>query len=68
MMAFLKIVGLVIAVALIALAGFLAHTPWRVHGGRFVTEYLMLAGAVGLVGLIVLAASLLLGGSNGRLW
>lgn len=49
---------IIIALALFALAAFLATTPWRVHGGRFVTEYLLLAGTIGLVGLIVLAISL----------
>jgi hypothetical protein len=53
-----KILGLVVSFGLIALAGFLATTPWRVHGGRFITEYLLLAGTIGLVGLIVLAVTL----------
>jgi hypothetical protein len=58
MMNLWKILGLVVALGLIALAAFLASTPWRVHGGRFVTEYLLLAATIGLVGLIVLALSL----------
>ena len=61
MTAFLKVAGLVISVGLLALAGFLAHTPWRVHGGRFITEYLALAGATALVALIILAVSLRFG-------
>ena len=62
MMNFWKILGLVVSLGLIALAGFLATTPWRVHGGRFVTEYLLLAGTIGLVGLVVLAVSLRVSG------
>ncbi|MEA2836914.1 MAG: hypothetical protein QOD89_1464 [Bradyrhizobium sp.] len=58
MMSFWKIVGLLAGFGLITLAAFLATTPWRVHGGRFVTEYLLLAGTIGLAGLIVLALSL----------
>jgi hypothetical protein len=58
MMSFLKIFGLAVSLGLLALAAFLAHTPWRVHGGRFVTEYMLLAGPIALVALIVLAATL----------
>lgn len=57
-MTVLKIVGLVISVALFAAAAFLAHAPWRVHGGRFATEYLVLAGAIALVALVALAITL----------
>jgi hypothetical protein len=60
-MTVLKIIGVIAAVALLALSGFLAQTPWRVHGGRFITEYMLLAGLVALIGLAILAASLLLG-------
>lgn len=58
MMAFLKIAGFVVALALLLLAGFLAQSPWRVHGGRFVTEYLLLGGTVALVALVILIFSL----------
>jgi hypothetical protein len=58
MMTFLKGLGLALSLGLLGLAGFLAHTPWRVHGGRFVTEYLLLAGTVALVALVVLAITL----------
>ncbi len=58
----LKVIGIVAAVALLALAAFLAHTPWRVHGGRFVTEYLLLATPFAAVGLVVLVVSLRAGG------
>jgi hypothetical protein len=54
----LKTVGIVISLAIVALAAFLAQTPWRAHGGRFVTEYLVLAGPIALVGLILLAVTL----------
>lgn len=54
----MRTVGITIALALIGLAAFLAHTPWRVHGGRFVTEYMMLAGVIGIIGLIFLIWSL----------
>lgn len=54
MMALLKLAGTVVAVVLIAAALVFGTTPWRVHGGRFVTEYLLLAGAVGAVGLLLL--------------
>jgi hypothetical protein len=57
-MTFWKILGLAISLGLIALAAFLATAPWRVHGGRFITEYLLLAGTIGLVSLIILAVSL----------
>ena len=57
-MTVLKILGLTISIALIALAAFIVHTPWRVHGGRFVTEYLLLAGAVALVALVILTVTL----------
>jgi hypothetical protein len=53
-----KIAGLLVSLGLVALAAFLATTPWRVHGGRFITEYLLLAGTIGLIGLIVLVVSL----------
>jgi hypothetical protein len=55
----LKILGIAIAIALIAAAAFVAHTPWRVHGGRFVAEYMMLAGAIGFVALVILAVMLI---------
>jgi hypothetical protein len=58
----LKTLGIVVSLAIIGLAAFLAHTPWRAHGGRFVTEYLVLAGPIALVGLIVLAVTLKWGG------
>lgn len=58
MAGFLKGMGFAVTLGLIGLAAFLAHTPWRVHGGRFVTEYLLLAGAVGVVALVVLAVTL----------
>lgn len=57
-MTVLKGVGVVIALILIGLALFLGSTPWRVHGGRFVTEYLLLGGVFGVAGLIALALSL----------
>jgi hypothetical protein len=60
-MTFLKILGLAIALTLLALAGFLAQTPWRAHGGRFITEYLALAGAIAVIALIILAVSLRFG-------
>ena len=62
-MTFLKGLGLLASLALLGLAGFLAHTPWRVHGGRFATEYLALAGAVALVALALFGLSLRWGGS-----
>jgi hypothetical protein len=55
----LTITGFLMAGALFGLAAFLAHTPWRVHGGRFVTEYMLLAGAVAIVALVVLLLTLL---------
>jgi hypothetical protein len=61
-MSFWKILGLVISVGLIAVAGFFATTPWRVHGGRFMAEYLALAGTIAIVGLIMLVVSLRHGG------
>ena len=60
-MTFLKMLGYAVVVALAGLALFLANTPWRVHGGRFITEYLILAGAVGIIALIVLVVNLRLG-------
>jgi hypothetical protein len=54
----LKIIGLIVSIVLLGLAAFLAHTPWRVHGGRFVGEYMLLAGSVAVVALIVLAVTL----------
>ena len=57
-MTVLKIVGLVVSIALFALAAFLAQTPWRVHGGRFVSEYMILGGTIAVVALIVLAVTL----------
>jgi hypothetical protein len=57
----LKILCWAISIGLFGLAAFLAQTPWRVHGGRFITEYLMLAGGAGLIGLIILTVGLLIG-------
>lgn len=57
-MSVLKIIGLIVSAALFGLAAFLAQTPWRVHGGRFITEYLVLGGVVAVVALVVLAAVL----------
>ena len=57
-MTILKGVGLAIALVLIGLALLLGSTPWRVHGGRFVTEYLLLGGVFGIAGLVALAVSL----------
>jgi hypothetical protein len=54
----LRFVGFAIAASAFAASVMFATTPWRVHGGRFVTEYLLLGGAVGLVGLVALAATL----------
>jgi hypothetical protein len=54
----LKVVGFIASGVLVVLALFLAHTPWRVHGGRFITEYLALGGAVAIVALVVLAITL----------
>jgi hypothetical protein len=55
---FFKILGLLSSIGLFALAAFLAHTPWRVHGGRFITEYLLVSGFVALVALVVLTITL----------
>lgn len=57
-MTVLKTLGLAVAIGLIVLAGVLAHTPWRVHGGRFITEYMILAVPVALVGAAILAVTL----------
>jgi hypothetical protein len=57
-MSVLKILGLIVSAALFGLAAFLAQTPWRAHGGRFITEYLVLSGVVALVALVALAAVL----------
>jgi membrane protein DedA with SNARE-associated domain len=54
MMTFLRSLGFAASLGLLGLAGFLAHTPWRVHGGRFITEYMLLAGVIALVGLLIL--------------
>ncbi len=54
----LRLVGFAIAAGVFAVAVMFATTPWRVHGGRFVTEYLLLGGAVGVVGVLALAATL----------
>jgi hypothetical protein len=54
MMTFLNAASL----GLLGLAVFLALTPWRVHGGGFVTEYMLLAGTVGLLALAVLSVTL----------
>jgi hypothetical protein len=56
-----KIVSVALAFGLIAFAAFLAWTPWRAHGGRFVTEYLLLASPVAVVALVILAVSLRFG-------
>lgn len=61
-MTVLKIIGLIVSVALLALAAFLAQTPWRAHGGRFVTEYMIVAGPIAVAGLIILGFCLLPGG------
>jgi hypothetical protein len=53
-MTVLKGVGLAAGIGLVGIAAFLAYEPWRTHGGRFATEFLALAGAVALVGLVVL--------------
>lgn len=57
-MAVLKILGLLSSTGLLSLAAFLAWSPWRVHGGRFITEYFVVSGIVAVVGLIVLVAAL----------
>jgi hypothetical protein len=43
----------VLVLILFAAAAFLAWTPWRTHGGRFVTEYLLMGGAVAFVGVVI---------------
>ena len=53
-----KIIGLVVALLLLILAVMLATTPWRVHGGRFATEYLIVAVPVALIGFVILGISL----------
>jgi hypothetical protein len=63
MITFLKWLGIAMSIGLIGLAAVLAHTPWRVHGGRFATEYLLLASPFAVVGVIVLVLSLRAGGS-----
>jgi hypothetical protein len=62
MITFLKWLGIAASVGLIGLAAFLAHTPWRVHGGRFVTEYMLLAAPCALIGAVILVLSLRAGG------
>ena len=57
-MATLKLLGLIGSAVLFAVAAFVGHTPWRVHGGRFVTEYLALSGAIAFVALVVLGITL----------
>ena len=56
-MSVLKILGLIVSAPLFGLAAFLAQTPWRVHGGRFITEYLVLSAVIALVALVVLAVA-----------
>jgi hypothetical protein len=58
MMTFVKGLGLAGSLGLLGLAAFLAHTPWRAHGGRFIIEYSLLAGVIALVGVIILWLSL----------
>jgi len=53
-----RIIGLAFSLGLCAVAVILATTPWRVHGGRFVTEYLLLGGGVALVGVVALIVTL----------
>jgi hypothetical protein len=36
-----KIALILVGLSFLAGALFVASTPWRVHGGRFVTEYLL---------------------------
>jgi hypothetical protein len=50
----MKALGLLAGFALLAGAAFVGSSPWRVHGGRFVTEYLIAAGAIGVVGAVIL--------------
>jgi NADPH-dependent curcumin reductase CurA len=57
-MSVLRILGVAVGVGALGLAAFLAYEPWRTHGGRFATEFLVLAGAIGLVGAVALALGL----------
>jgi len=54
----IKILGLIISAIILVLAAFLALTPWRAHGGRFIAEYLLLSGVVAVAGLVVLGLTL----------
>ena len=59
-----KHLGIAASLALLLVAGYLGWRPWRVHGGRFVTEHVVLSGALAVVALLILAASLLLGSQD----
>jgi hypothetical protein len=54
----LRIVGVAVGIGALGLAAFLAYEPWRTQGGRFATEFLVLAGVIGVVGVAILAVSL----------
>jgi hypothetical protein len=53
----MRVAGLLAGIAIIGAAIFLGTSPWRVHGGRFVTEYMIAAGTVGAVGLLIIFLS-----------
>jgi hypothetical protein len=58
----MKTIGIVVSLLLALAAAFVAHTPWRVHGGRFVTEYFLLAGVIFIIAAVIGALSLRSGG------
>jgi hypothetical protein len=54
----LRILGIAVGIGALGLAAFLAYEPWRTQGGRFVTEFAILAGGIGIIGIVVLWRSL----------
>lgn len=58
----MKTIGLIVCALILLAAVFVAYSPWRVHGGRFVTEYMLLAGVIALVAIIIGYVSMRWGG------
>ena len=48
----MRVLGQILAIVCLGFAIYFAYTPWRVHGGRFVTEYMAASGLLLLIALV----------------
>lgn len=57
----IRTVLILIGFSILGAAIFIAWTPWRVHGGRFAAEYVLLSAVIALISAGILYFSSRLG-------